>query len=66
MPNTYVALRTETVAVATSSVTFDLTGISGYTDLLLVSSVKNNSGGNWAMQIILNADTATNYSATYL
>ena len=34
--NTYVALRTETVAVATGTVTFDLTGISGYTDLVIV------------------------------
>jgi hypothetical protein len=40
MPNTYVALRTETVAVATGTVTINLSGISGYTDLVLQCSLR--------------------------
>jgi len=67
MPNTYVALRTETVTgSAASSVTLSLSGISGYTDLVVVSSVKNNSGGNRALFFRFNGDTTTNYSYTEL
>ena len=63
--NTYVALRTETVAVATGTVTFDLTGISGYTDLVLVTSTKMvTADKNLALQF--NGDTGTNYSITNL
>jgi hypothetical protein len=58
--NTYVALRKETVAAATSTVTLDLTGISGYTDLVLV--VQGTSTASIDMQF--NGDTASNYSAT--
>ena len=65
MPNTYVALRTETVAVATGTVTFYLTGISGYTDLVLVTSTKMvTADKNLALQF--NGDTGTNYSITNL
>jgi hypothetical protein len=38
MPNTYTELRKTTLGTATSSVTLDLTGISGYTDLVLVAN----------------------------
>ena len=65
MPNTYVALRTETVATATSSVTFSLSGISGYTDLVLVSQIKA-LGGDTNARIRFNGDTTSNYSYTYL
>jgi hypothetical protein len=61
--NTYVALATQTLGSAAASVTFSSIPAT-YTDLVLITSVQNNSGGNRAMQIILNADTATNYSGT--
>lgn len=65
MPNTYVALRTETVAVATNSVTFSLSGISGYTDLVLVGS---GTIATSLQSIVMrfNGDTGGNYSFTYL
>jgi hypothetical protein len=43
--NTYVSLSTTTVPSATPSVTLDLTGISGYTDLVLVASVQASASG---------------------
>lgn len=61
--NTYVELRKETVAVATSSVSFDLTGISGYTDLEIVCNyASSNSLSFLTMQF--NDDTAGNYALT--
>lgn len=65
MPNTYVALRTETVATATNSVTFSLSGISGYTDLVLVinNTHSTNAVDGWFR---LNGDTGSNYSRTNL
>ena len=63
--NTYVALRTETVATATSSVTLSLSGISGYTDLVLVINA-TASGGALNPQIQFNGDTASNYSLTWM
>ena len=63
MPNTYVALRTETVAVATNSVTFDLTGISGYTDLKLeISAIAESTAHHIFYRV--NSDSGTNYSWT--
>jgi hypothetical protein len=65
--NTYVALRQTTLGTATSSVTFDLTGITGYTDLVLVSNLRYSSGtpsGN--AYIRFNGDSGTNYSRTFL
>lgn len=62
MPNTYVALRTETVAVATSTITFNLSGISGYTDLVFVATPLCSTASNLSFQF--NGDTASNYSAT--
>jgi hypothetical protein len=64
MPNTYVALRTETVAVATSTVTFDLTGISGYTDLVLVATIKPTATNNARLRF--NNDSSSLYSNTSL
>lgn len=63
MPNTYVALRTETVATATPSVTFSLSGISGYTHLDLVIDATVTSGA-CNMAVRFNGDTASNYSVT--
>jgi hypothetical protein len=63
MPNTYVALATQTIAVATSTVTF--TSIpQGYTDLVLVVSAANASASN--LEITFNSDTGSNYSRTQL
>jgi hypothetical protein len=63
--NTYVELRKETVGTATPSVTLDLTGISGYTDLVVVALAKNSVGDS-DLCIRFNADTTTNYSATFM
>ena len=63
--NTYVELRSTTVAVATSSVTLDLTGISGYTDLVLVINATADSG-NPDSRIKFNGNTSNNMSATIL
>jgi len=65
MPNTYTELLKTTVGTATSSVTLDLTGISGYTDLvMIISQLGTASGAEVYMQ--LNGDTASNYSYTQL
>jgi hypothetical protein len=63
MPNTYVALRTETLASATNSVTLNLSGISGYTDLVLVVDHTSSAGLGWFVRV--NSDTGSNYSGTY-
>jgi hypothetical protein len=66
MPNTYVALRTETVTGSpASSVTFSLSGISGYTDLVLVCNAKVTTGTP-TIRLQFNSDTGSNYSATIL
>ncbi len=67
MPNTYVALKTETVVgSAAASVTFDLTGISGYTDLVIVANCKNTVGATYGLLLKYNGDTTANYSTTLL
>jgi len=60
--NTYVALRTTTLGTAVNSVTFDLTGITGYTDIKLVMNASYSSEDYTCFQF--NGDTATNYSET--
>jgi hypothetical protein len=65
MPNTYTELLKTTVGTATPSVTLDLTGISGYTDLVVVY-VATASTGNPDMTCQINGDTGSNYSATRL
>lgn len=66
MPNTYVALATQTVTGSpVSSITFSLSGISGYTDLVLVANVKNTTN-NANCKFQLNGDTGSNYSSTWL
>ena len=65
MPNTYVALKTNTVTgSAVASVIFDLTGISGYTDLVLVATGTASALGNLSLRF--NGDTTSNYSRTML
>jgi hypothetical protein len=62
--NTYVALDETTVGTAVPSITF--TSIpSGYTDLVLVSSVKSNGTSN-DLRIVLNTSANANYSFTQL
>lgn len=65
MPNTYVALATQTLSTAASSVTFSSIS-SSYTDLVLITSAKNNTGAQYRLQLRFNGDTATNYSVTKL
>ena len=65
MPNTYVALKTNTVTgSAVASVVFDLTGISGYTDLVLVATGTATALTNLSLRF--NGDTTSNYSRTML
>ena len=65
MPNTYTELRRTVLGTATSSVTLDLTGISGYTDLVLIANGSTSTAtGN--VRIQMNGDTAANYSNTRL
>jgi hypothetical protein len=64
MPNTYTELRQTVVGTATSSVTLDLTGISGYTDLVLVGTGTSSTWQN--IRIRFNSDTGSNYSNTLI
>jgi hypothetical protein len=65
--NTMVALKTVTVSgSSTASVNFDLTGITGYTDLRLVIN-SQNANSTYQPYIQFNSDTSgssTNYSTT--
>lgn len=63
MPNTYVALATQTLGSATASVTFSSIP-QGYTDLVLIITGTVSSEG--AVRFQCNGDTATNYSTTLL
>jgi hypothetical protein len=64
MTSTYEKLATTTTGSATTSVTFS--SISGsYTDLILVSAPLTQ-GNSYSFNIVLNSDTATNYSCTRL
>jgi hypothetical protein len=60
--NTYVALRTTTVGTAVNSVTLDLTGITGYTDLKLVMNGSFSSTDYACYQF--NGNTSSLYSET--
>jgi hypothetical protein len=65
--NTYVALRTEVLTSATSSVTFSLSGIAGYTDLVIVSSIQSARAAQLdSLAVRFNGDTGNNYSYTFL
>ena len=69
MPNTYTELRTTTVGTATNTVTFDLTGVSGYTDLVLVMNALQTSPSVNQTRIRVgnsSIDSGSNYSQTIL
>jgi hypothetical protein len=67
MPNTYTELLKTTVGTATSSVTLDLTSISGYTDLELVANVQaSSSGQGLSMQFNNDNGVGSLYSNTGL
>ena len=61
MPTTYEAIATQTLTVATTSVTFSSIPQT-YTDLVLISNPKNST--STAVNIYFNSDTGTNYSCT--
>ena len=64
MAKTYEPIATTTLGSAAASYTFS--SISGsYTDLFLIASAKNNTSAS-DIYMQFNADTATNYSYTYL
>jgi len=64
MPNTYTELRRTVVGTATPSITFDLTGVSGYTDLVIIATGTASALGNLSLRF--NGDTTSNYSRTML
>jgi hypothetical protein len=65
MPNTYTELLKTTVGTATSSVTLSLSGISGYTDLVVVAStLTGNDLADFTLRF--NSDSGSNYSTTSL
>jgi hypothetical protein len=65
MAITYTPIATQTLASATSTVTFS--SISGsYTDLVLVLNLKAVSGSTSYPKIQFNSDSGSNYSITYM
>ena len=60
----HVLLRRVTLTASAASVTFDLTGISGYTDLKLVSSIRAFDNNEW-ITLLVNGAT-TSISGRYL
>jgi hypothetical protein len=62
---TYALIESRTLTSTATSVTFS--SIPGtYTDLILVTSAKNNTGAQYRLQLRFNGDTTTNYSVTKL
>jgi hypothetical protein len=61
--STYVPIYTTTLTTTQSDIT--LTSFSGYTDLVIVSSLKLTSGTN-DMMMQFNGDTGSNYPNTFL
>jgi len=66
MPNTYTELRRTSVGTATPSVTLDLTGISGYTDLVLIADNVGSSASVVDLRMRFNGDSSSLYSDTEL
>ena len=63
--STYSTIATTTTSGSQVSVTFN--SFSGYTDLVLVVTAKDNNGGlDGTANLTFNGDTAANYSTTYL
>lgn len=63
--STYTPIATQTLGSAASSVTFSSIP-QGYTDLILICSTNQTSGGTADLSLQFNADTGSNYSATAL
>lgn len=63
--NTYVALDRKTVTSAVTSIQFDLVP-QGYTDLVVICSVKATTGSDEVLRAQVNGDTGTTYSYTYM
>jgi hypothetical protein len=64
---TYTPIARQVLTSATASVSFDLTGISGYTDLVLVANTIIASGSTFPeCSLRFNNDTTTKYSNLYL
>jgi len=66
MPNTYTELRRTVVGTATGTVTLDLTGISGYTDLRVVINGASSSSAANVLMRYNNDSTSGLYSMTDL
>ena len=62
--STYTPIATTTLGSNTATVTFS--SLSGYTDLIIVCSSKNNTGAAYWLTAQFNSDTGTNYSTTRL
>jgi hypothetical protein len=62
---TYTKIASQTLGSAAASVTFSSIP-QGYTDLILVSSLRNATGNNYNAFVQFNGDTSTNYSSTHL
>lgn len=65
MALTYEPIATTTLTSAQATVTFSSIP-STYTDLVLITFVKDNTGGVDGLRMRLNGDTGSNYSDTYL
>lgn len=65
MPATYEPIATNTLTSGAASVTFSSIS-ANYTDLVLVVNSANATNTTHEIRIILNSDTGTNYSFTYL
>jgi hypothetical protein len=64
MPATYEPIATTTLGTTAASITFS-TIPATYTDLRIVFTGLDTSGGDWN-RIRFNGDTGSNYSATYI
>lgn len=62
---TYEPIATNTLTGTAASVTFSSIP-STYTDLVLITSAKNDSAANSHITIRFNSDSGTNYSDTYM
>lgn len=67
MANTYTLIASNTLGASAASVTFSSIPAT-YTDLVFrVSARTDRAGSNWDdLKVVINSDTATNYSDTYL
>ena len=65
--NTYVALKTTVMPSNASSVVLDLSGISGYSDIVIVAQTKQVSGSSYSgYQFNTDTGSSTNYSQTMI